>query len=65
VLSYSWYYGTGPVIELMRSLPVAHVSIWKDVASSSVALLLSVPTYFLLDRPIQMFAADGDHPAVR
>jgi peptidoglycan/LPS O-acetylase OafA/YrhL len=54
VLSYSWYLWHWPVIELMRSLPVAHESIWKDAASSSVALLLSIPTYFFLERPMKM-----------
>jgi peptidoglycan/LPS O-acetylase OafA/YrhL len=53
VLSYSWYLWHWPVIELMRTLPIGQDGIWKDVASSSVALLLSVPTYMLLERPMK------------
>ncbi|MEA2983072.1 MAG: hypothetical protein QOF09_4895, partial [Alphaproteobacteria bacterium] len=53
VLSYSWYLWHWPVIELMRTLPIGQDGIWKDVASSSVALLLSVPTYLLLERPMK------------
>ena len=37
----------------MRTLPIGQESIWKDVASSSVALLLSIPTYLLLERPMK------------
>ena len=53
VLSYSWYLWHWPLTELMRSLPIGQESIWKDVASSSVALLLSIPTYLLLERPMK------------
>ena len=53
VLSYSWYLWHWPLTELMRSLPIAQESIWKDVAASSVALLLSIPTYLLLERPMK------------
>jgi hypothetical protein len=53
VLSYSWYLWHWPLTELMRSLPIGQESIWKDVAASSVALLLSVPTYLLLERPMK------------
>jgi peptidoglycan/LPS O-acetylase OafA/YrhL len=53
VLSYSWYLWHWPLTELMRSLPVGQESIWKDIAASSVALLLSVPTYLLLERPMK------------
>ncbi len=50
LLSYSWYLWHWPLTELMRSLPIGQESIWKDVAASSAALLLSVPTYLLLER---------------
>jgi peptidoglycan/LPS O-acetylase OafA/YrhL len=53
VLSYSWYLWHWPLTELMRSLPIGQGSIWKDVAASSVALLLSIPTYLLLERPMK------------
>ena len=53
VLSYSWYLWHWPLIELMRTLPIGQESLWKDVASSTVALLLSVPTYLLLERPLK------------
>ena len=53
VLSYSWYLWHWPLTELMRSLPIGQESIWKDVAASSVALLLSIPTYLLLERPMK------------
>ena len=53
VLSYSWYLWHWPLTELMRTLPIGQESIWKDVASSSVALLLSIPTYLLLERPMK------------
>jgi peptidoglycan/LPS O-acetylase OafA/YrhL len=53
VLSYSWYLWHWPVIELMRTLPIGQDGIWKDVASSGAALLLSVPTYLLLERPMK------------
>ena len=53
VLSYSWYLWHWPLTELMRSLPIGQESIWKDVAASSAALLLSIPTYLLLERPMK------------
>jgi peptidoglycan/LPS O-acetylase OafA/YrhL len=53
VLSYSWYLWHWPLTELMRTLPVGQGSIWKDAASSSVALLLSIPTYLFLERPMK------------
>ena len=53
VLSYSWYLWHWPLTELMRSLPIGQESIWKDVAASSMALLLSIPTYLLLERPMK------------
>jgi peptidoglycan/LPS O-acetylase OafA/YrhL len=53
VLSYSWYLWHWPLTELMRTLPIGQDSMWKDVASSGVALMLSVPTYLLLERPMK------------
>ena len=53
VLSYSWYLWHWPAVELMRTLPIGQDSIWKDVAASAIALLLSVPTYLLLERPMK------------
>jgi peptidoglycan/LPS O-acetylase OafA/YrhL len=53
VLSYSWYLWHWPITELMRTVPIGQGSIWKDVASSSVALLLSIPTYLFLERPMK------------
>jgi peptidoglycan/LPS O-acetylase OafA/YrhL len=53
VLSYSWYLWHWPLTELMRTLPIGQGSIWKDAASSSVALLLSIPTYLFLERPLK------------
>lgn len=50
VLSYSWYLWHWPLTELMRTLPVGQEGIWKDTAASSVALLLSIPTYLFLER---------------
>ena len=64
VLSYSWYLWHWPLIELMRTLPIGQESIWKDVASSSVALLLSVPTYLLLERPMKTLRRPEHHAAV-
>jgi len=55
VLSYSWYLWHWPVIELLRTLPVADGSVWKDCGASAVALLLSVPTYVFLERPLKAF----------
>jgi peptidoglycan/LPS O-acetylase OafA/YrhL len=53
VLSYSWYLWHWPLTELARTLPIGQDSIWKDVASDGVALLLSVPTYLLIERPMK------------
>jgi peptidoglycan/LPS O-acetylase OafA/YrhL len=53
VLSYSWYLWHWPVIELARTLPVAEGGVWKDCAASALALLLSVPTYIFLERPLK------------
>jgi peptidoglycan/LPS O-acetylase OafA/YrhL len=53
VLSYSWYLWHWPLTELLRTLPAGEQGIWKDVAASSVALLVSVPTYLLLERPMK------------
>jgi hypothetical protein len=53
VLSYSWYLWHWPLTELMRTLPIGQDSVWKDVASSSMALLISIPTYLLVERPMK------------
>ena len=53
ILSYSWYLWHWPLTELMRSLAIGQETIWKDVAASSMALLLSIPTYLLLERPMK------------
>jgi peptidoglycan/LPS O-acetylase OafA/YrhL len=53
VLSYSWYLWHWPLTALARTLPVAHGSHWKDIAASSVALILSVPTYLFLEQPMK------------
>ena len=53
VLSYSWYLWHWPLIELARTLPVGQNSVWKEVAASSLALALSVPTYLFLERPMK------------
>ncbi len=53
VLSYSWYLWHWPLTALARTLPVAHGSHWKDIAATSVALVLSVPTYLFLEQPMK------------
>ena len=53
VLSYSWYLWHWPLTELARTLPVGQDSLWKDVASSAIALGLSIPTYLFLERPMK------------
>jgi peptidoglycan/LPS O-acetylase OafA/YrhL len=53
LLSYSWYLWHWPLTELARTLAIGHSSLWKDIAASGIALLLSVPTYLLLERPLR------------
>jgi peptidoglycan/LPS O-acetylase OafA/YrhL len=53
VLSYSWYLWHWPLTEFARTLPIGQESIWKDATASGVALLLSVPTYLWLERPMK------------
>ncbi len=53
VLSYSWYLWHWPLTALGRTLPFAHGSHWKDIAASSLALILSVPTYLFLEQPMK------------
>lgn len=53
VLSYSWYLWHWPLTELARTLPIEQDGPWKDIVSSGLALLLSVPTYLLLERPMK------------
>jgi peptidoglycan/LPS O-acetylase OafA/YrhL len=53
VLSYGWYLWHWPLTAFARTLPFAHGSHWKDIAASSVALILSVPTYLFLEQPMK------------
>ncbi len=53
VLSYSWYLWHWPLTAFARTLPIAQDSIWKDVLASTVALVLSVPTYLIIERPMK------------
>jgi peptidoglycan/LPS O-acetylase OafA/YrhL len=53
LLSYSWYLWHWPLLELGRTLAIGHDSLWKDVAASTLALLLSVPTYLFLEQPLR------------
>jgi len=59
VLSYSWYLWHWPIIELARTIPVAEGSVWKDCGAAAVALLLSVPTYIFLERPLKALRQSG------
>jgi len=62
MLSYSWYLWHWPVIELVRTLPFGGDSVWKNLASSTVALLLSIPTYFFFERPLKSLRQSGITP---
>jgi len=53
LLSYSWYLWHWPLTELARTLPIGQDGLWKDIAASGFALLLSVPTFLLLERPLR------------
>jgi hypothetical protein len=53
VLSYSWYLWHWPLVSFARSLDLAQAIAWKDVAASAAALALAVPTYWLVERPMQ------------
>ena len=53
VLSYSWYLWHWPLISFARSLDLEEAVAWKDVAASLAALGLAVPTYWLVERPMQ------------
>ncbi|HET7191950.1 MAG TPA: acyltransferase family protein [Pseudolabrys sp.] len=52
-LSYSWYLWHWPLTAFARTLPLAQDNIWKDVLASTVALVLSVPTYLIIEQPMK------------
>jgi peptidoglycan/LPS O-acetylase OafA/YrhL len=53
LVSYSWYLWHWPLTELARTLAIGPDSVWKDVTATSIALLLAVPTYLFLERPLK------------
>jgi peptidoglycan/LPS O-acetylase OafA/YrhL len=53
LVSYSWYLWHWPLIDLARTLPVGQDGIWKNIAAAGAALVLSIPTYLLLERPLR------------
>jgi peptidoglycan/LPS O-acetylase OafA/YrhL len=53
LLSYGWYLWHWPFTAFARALPIAQDSIWKNVLASTVALLMSVPTYRFIEQPMK------------
>jgi peptidoglycan/LPS O-acetylase OafA/YrhL len=53
VLSYSWYLWHWPLVELTRTLQIGGDGVWVAVLASLTALLASVPTYLLIERPMK------------
>jgi SGNH domain-containing protein len=53
VLSYSWYLWHWPLTALGRTLFFGQESFWRDISATTAALVLSVPTYLLLEQPMK------------
>ena len=53
LLSYSWYLWHWPLTALGRTLFFGQGSLWRDISATTIALVLSVPTYLFIEQPMK------------